>query len=46
MLLVSFFGEVNRIGSEDYLPDVTDVLRARQKSVGITETRFSMGQLS
>ena len=44
--LASFFGEVIRIGSPDYLPDVTDVLRARQKSVGITETRFTMGQLS
>jgi guanine nucleotide-binding protein subunit alpha len=41
-----FFGEVIRIGSPDYLPAVTDVLRARQKSVGITETRFTMGQLS
>jgi len=42
----SFFSEVLRIGSPGYLPNETDVLRARQKSVGITETRFSMGQLS
>lgn len=41
-----FFGEVLRIGAPGYLPNVTDVLRARQKSVGITETRFTMGQLS
>ncbi|KAJ3905859.1 heterotrimeric G-protein alpha subunit, GPA3-like protein [Lentinula edodes] len=41
-----FFGEVLRIGSPDYLPTETDVLRARQKSTGITETRFTMGQLS
>ncbi|KAG7091614.1 guanine nucleotide-binding protein subunit alpha [Marasmius oreades] len=41
-----FFTEVLRIGSPDYLPNETDVLRARQKSTGITETRFSMGQLS
>ncbi|KAJ3797686.1 heterotrimeric G-protein alpha subunit, GPA3-like protein [Lentinula aff. detonsa] len=41
-----FFGEVLRIGSPDYLPTETDVLRARQKSTGITETRFAMGQLS
>ncbi|KAF8880345.1 heterotrimeric G-protein alpha subunit, GPA3-like protein [Gymnopilus junonius] len=41
-----FFGEVLRIGSPGYLPNETDVLRARQKSVGITETRFTMGQLS
>ncbi|KAK1225631.1 Guanine nucleotide-binding protein alpha-2 subunit [Marasmius sp. AFHP31] len=41
-----FFEEVLRIGSPDYLPNEMDVLRARQKSTGITETRFSMGQLS
>ncbi|KAF9457025.1 heterotrimeric G protein alpha subunit A [Collybia nuda] len=41
-----FFGEVLRIGTPGYLPDETDVLRARQKSLGITETRFTMGQLS
>lgn len=41
-----FFAEVLRIGSPDYLPTEMDVLRARQKSTGITETRFSMGQLS
>ena len=44
--LHSFFGEVLRIGQPDYLPNETDVLRARQKTVGITETRFTMGQLS
>jgi hypothetical protein len=43
---ISFFGEVLRIGTPGYLPNETDVLRARQKSVGITETRFTMGQLS
>ena len=42
----SFFGEVLRIGTPGYLPNNADVLRARQKSVGITETRFDMGQLS
>ncbi|KAF8176977.1 heterotrimeric G-protein alpha subunit, GPA3-like protein [Pholiota molesta] len=41
-----FFSEVLRIGSPGYLPNETDVLRARQKSVGIAETRFQMGQLS
>lgn len=41
-----FFNNVLRIGAPGYVPDETDVLRARQKSVGITETRFSMGQLS
>lgn len=46
VLDISFFGEVLRIGTPGYLPNETDVLRARQKSVGITETRFTMGQLS
>ena len=41
-----FFGEVLRIGRPDYTPTETDVLRARQKSTGIVETRFNMGQLS
>ncbi|KAJ3560476.1 hypothetical protein NP233_g10817 [Leucocoprinus birnbaumii] len=41
-----FFNNVLRIGAPGYVPTETDVLRARQKSVGITETRFSMGQLS
>jgi guanine nucleotide-binding protein G(i) subunit alpha len=43
---VYFFQEVLRIGSPDYIPTETDVLRARAKSTGITETRFNMGQLS
>ena len=42
----SFFGEVLRIGFPGYLPNETDILRARQKSVGITETRFTMGRQS
>src|SRR5262245_5579994 len=42
----SFFGEVQRIGTSNYVPTETDVLRARAKSTGITETRFNMGQLS
>lgn len=45
-LYKSFFNNVLRIGAPGYVPTETDVLRARQKSVGITETRFSMGQLS
>jgi len=42
----SFFDEVSRIGGLNYIPTETDVLRARAKSTGITETRFNMGQLS
>lgn len=42
----SFFQEADRIGSPGYCPNEADVLRSRQKSVGIIETRFNMGQLS
>ncbi|KAK7439050.1 Guanine nucleotide-binding protein alpha-2 subunit [Stygiomarasmius scandens] len=41
-----FFSQVLRIGSSDYIPTDTDILRAREESTGITETRFPMGQLS
>ncbi|THH00498.1 hypothetical protein EW145_g7071 [Phellinidium pouzarii] len=41
-----FFSEVQRIARTGYVPTETDVLRARQKSTGIVETRFNMGQLS
>jgi guanine nucleotide-binding protein G(i) subunit alpha len=42
----SFFDEVGRIAAPDYIPHEADVLRARTKTTGIYETRFSMGQLS
>ncbi|KAI0061797.1 G-protein alpha subunit [Artomyces pyxidatus] len=41
-----FFAEALRIGSSTYVPTKEDVLRARAKSTGITETRFNMGALS
>lgn len=41
----SFFDDAPRIGSLGYLPTESDVLRARLKTTGITETRFTMGQL-
>ncbi|RIA95683.1 G protein alpha subunit [Glomus cerebriforme] len=41
-----FFTEVRRIGAHGYIPDEADVLRARTKTTGISETRFNMGQLS
>ncbi|KAL7417404.1 G protein alpha subunit [Mrakia frigida] len=41
-----FFANVQRIGQPDYTPDEADVLRARTKTTGISETRFTMGQLS
>ncbi|KAI9684365.1 MAG: Guanine nucleotide-binding protein alpha-2 subunit [Trizodia sp. TS-e1964] len=41
-----FFDEALRIASPDYIPTEADVLRARTKTTGIYETRFTMGQLS
>lgn len=41
-----FFSQVQRIGQRDYIPNESDVLRARAKTTGISETRFNMGQLS
>ena len=42
----SFFDEVRRLAAPDYIPNEADVLRARTKTTGIYETRFTMGQLS
>lgn len=41
-----FFSQVQRIGAKDYIPNESDVLRARAKTTGISETRFNLGQLS
>ncbi|ORY26346.1 G-protein alpha subunit [Naematelia encephala] len=41
-----FFSNIRKIGAPDYVPDEADVLRARTKTTGISETRFNMGQLS
>ncbi|KAF8177323.1 heterotrimeric G-protein alpha subunit, GPA3-like protein [Mycena galopus ATCC 62051] len=43
---VYFFTEVLRIGAPDYIPTETDVLRARAKATGISETRFNTGALA
>jgi guanine nucleotide-binding protein G(i) subunit alpha len=42
----SFFDEAVRISAPDYIPVEADVLRARTKTTGIYETRFTMGSLS
>lgn len=42
----SFFEEARRIAAPEYIPTEADVLRARTKTTGIYETRFTMGQLS
>ncbi|KUJ16837.1 G protein alpha subunit [Mollisia scopiformis] len=41
-----FFEEANRISAPEYIPIEADVLRARTKTTGIYETRFTMGSLS
>lgn len=40
----SFFDSIDRIGDPDYTPTDQDVLRARVKTTGITETTFRMGE--
>ncbi|KXN67997.1 guanine nucleotide binding protein, alpha subunit, partial [Conidiobolus coronatus NRRL 28638] len=40
-----FFENIQRIGDPNFIPTVQDVLRARAKTTGIIETRFTMGQM-
>ncbi|GAA5857164.1 hypothetical protein JCM8547_009347 [Rhodosporidiobolus lusitaniae] len=41
-----FFDEIKRIGASGYVPSEADVLHARTKTTGISETKFKSGQLS
>ncbi|KAI8885506.1 guanine nucleotide-binding protein alpha-1 subunit [Backusella circina FSU 941] len=41
-----FFDSIDRIGSPDYIPTDQDVLRARVKTTGISETIFHVGELT
>lgn len=41
-----FYQELSRIVQPNYIPTEADVLRARTKTTGIYETRFTMGNLS
>ncbi|KAG6908063.1 guanine nucleotide-binding protein subunit alpha [Tephrocybe rancida] len=41
-----FFTEILRIGTPGYIPNETDMLRARKKTFGISEERFLMDTLS
>ncbi|GAA5877082.1 hypothetical protein JCM16303_006161 [Sporobolomyces ruberrimus] len=41
-----FFDEIKRIGAGSYVPSETDVLHARTKTTGISETKFKSGTLS
>ncbi|CAO3670921.1 hypothetical protein G6F70_005436 [Rhizopus microsporus] len=40
-----YFEHIERIGSPDYVPTDQDVLRSRVKTIGITETKFTVGNL-
>ncbi|CAO3616089.1 unnamed protein product [Cunninghamella blakesleeana] len=39
-----FFDNIQRIAQPDYVPNVEDVLRARSKTTGITESHFVVNQ--
>ncbi|GAA5843036.1 hypothetical protein JCM5353_004965, partial [Sporobolomyces roseus] len=41
-----FFDEIKRIGAGSYVPSEADVLHARTKTTGISETKFKSGTLS
>lgn len=41
-----FFDQMERICAPNYLPTEQDVLHARSKTIGVTETCFTMGKLS
>lgn len=42
----SFFDNINRISKPDYLPSNEDILRARIKTTGISETLFKSGLIN
>lgn len=42
----SFFDAIDRISSGSYRPTDQDILRARVKTTGITETHFVIGELT
>ena len=43
--LSSFFIDLDRLFTRDFLPSNQDVLRARLRTTGITETHFDLGAL-
>jgi hypothetical protein len=42
----SYFNNIDRLFTPDYLPNDQDVLRSRLRTTGITETLFELGQLN
>jgi len=39
-----FFRSIERISAKNYIPSIEDILKARQKTTGITEIDFSIGR--
>ncbi|KAK5107035.1 hypothetical protein LTR62_001924 [Meristemomyces frigidus] len=46
LTLHSYFADVDRLFAKDYLPTDQDILRARLRTTGITETIFDTGNLT
>lgn len=44
--MCSFFRDIDRLFAKDYLPTDQDILRARLRTTGITETIFETGDLT
>lgn len=42
----SFYGSLDRIFAPGWLPDNQDMLQARLRTTGITETLFELGQMN
>ena len=42
----SYFQDINRLFAKDYVPSDQDILRARLRTTGISETIFDLGQLT
>lgn len=42
---MSFFKEIRRIGSSDYLPTDGDILQAQENLAQVVESRFTSGAL-
>lgn len=42
----SFFKDIHRLFARDYIPTDQDILRARLRTTGISETIFDLGQLT
>ena len=45
LIIFSFFKNLNRITSEKYIPNTTDVLRSRVRTIGVVETQFKVDDL-